>query len=79
VDEKVGTCSMHKELKNTYKILAGKPEGKRPFWRPGGMWEDDIKIDLKEIGYDDMDWSQLAQDRVQWQALVKMLMNLHVP
>jgi len=43
------------------------------------MWEDDIKIDLKEIGYDDMDWSQLAQDRVQWQALVKMLMNLHVP
>jgi hypothetical protein len=57
----------------------GKPEGKRPLGRPRHRWVDNIKIDLREVGWDDMDWIDLAQDRDQWRAVVKMVMNLWVP
>jgi hypothetical protein len=56
-----------------------KPEGKRPLGRPRRRWEDDIKMDLREIGWGGMDWIDLAQDRDQWRALVNTVMNLGVP
>jgi hypothetical protein len=67
-------CSTNGAKGNTYRILVGKPEGKRPLGRPRGMW-----VDLREIGWDGMDWIDLAQDRDQWRALVKAVMNLRVP
>jgi hypothetical protein len=67
------------EKKNTYRILVGKTEGKRPFGRPIHRWVDNIKIDLREIGWDGMDWIYLAQDRDHWRALVNTVMNLRVP
>jgi hypothetical protein len=57
----------------------GKPEGKRPLGGPRHRWVDIIKIDLREIGWDGMDWINLAQDRDQWRALVNMVMTLRVP
>jgi hypothetical protein len=57
----------------------GKPEGKRPPERPRRRWEDNIKMDLREIGWGGMDWIDLAQDRDQWRALVNTVMNLQVP
>jgi hypothetical protein len=57
----------------------GKPEGKRPLGRPRRRWVDNIKMDLREIGCDDMDWIYLAQDRDQWRALVNAIMNFRVP
>jgi hypothetical protein len=57
----------------------GKSEGKRPLGRPRCKWVDNIKIDLREIGWDGMGWIVLAQDRNQWRALVNMVMNLLVP
>jgi hypothetical protein len=56
----------------------GKPEGKRPLGSPRRRWADNIKIDLRENGWDGMDWIDLAQDRGQWRALVKKVMNLRV-
>jgi hypothetical protein len=67
------------EKRNAYRILAGKPEGKRPLGRPRHRWEDNIRMDLREIGWGGMDWIDLAQDRDQWRALVKTVMNLRVP
>jgi hypothetical protein len=64
------------EKRNAYRILVGKPEGKRPLGRPRRRWVDNIKMDLREIGWDGMDWIGLAQDRDQWRALVNMVMNL---
>jgi hypothetical protein len=61
------------------RILVGKPEGKRPLGRQRGRWVDNIKIDLRDIGWDSMDWIDLAQDRDQWRALVNTVMNLRVP
>jgi hypothetical protein len=61
------------------RILARKPEGKRPLGRPRRRWVDNIKMDLREIGWDDMDWIYLAQDRDQWMVLVNTVMNLWVP
>jgi hypothetical protein len=58
------------EARNAYRILVGKPEGKRPLGRPRPRWVNNIKIDLREIGSDGMDWIELAQDRDQWRALV---------
>jgi hypothetical protein len=55
------------------------PEGKRPLGRPRNRWEDDIRIDLREIGWGGMDWINLAQDKDQWRALVNTVMNLRVP
>jgi hypothetical protein len=57
----------------------GKPEGKRPLGRPTPRWEDNIRMDLREIGWGNMDWIDLAQDRDQWRALVNTVMNLRVP
>jgi len=67
------------KVRNTDKILVRKPEGKRqrPFGRPRNRWVDNIRIDLREIVWEDMGW--MAQDRDLWQALVKMVMNLQVP
>jgi hypothetical protein len=67
------------EKRNAYRILVGKPEGKRPLGRPGRRWVDNIKINLGEMGWDGVDWIDLAQDRDQWRALVNTVMNLRVP
>jgi hypothetical protein len=65
--------------KNAYWILVGKPEGKRPLGRPKCRWEDNIRMELREIGWGGMDWIDLAHDRDQWKALVNTVMNLRVP
>jgi hypothetical protein len=65
--------------RNAYRILVGKPEGKRPLGRPRCQWEDSIKIDLSEMGWDDVDWISLPQGRDQWRALVNTVMNLRFP
>jgi hypothetical protein len=67
------------EKMNAYRILLGKPEGKRPLGRPRRRLVDNIKMDLREIGWDGMDWFNLAQDRDQWRALVNTVMHLRVP
>jgi hypothetical protein len=67
------------EKRNAYRILVGKPEGKRPLGRPRRRWVDNIKMDLREIGWDGMDWIDLAHDRDQWRALVNTVMNFRVP
>jgi hypothetical protein len=74
-----GACSTHGEKRNAYRILVGKPERKRPLGRTRRRWEDNIRMDLREIGWGDMDWIDLAQDRHQWRALVNTVMNLRVP
>jgi hypothetical protein len=56
----------------------GKPEGKRPLGKPRGSWEYNIKMDLQEVGCEDMDWIELAQDRDMWRGLVNAVMNLRV-
>jgi hypothetical protein len=70
---------LNTHTRNVYRILVGKPEGKRPLGRPRHRWVDNIKMDLRETGWDGMDWIELAQDRDQWRALVNMVMNLRVP
>ncbi|KAJ4438972.1 hypothetical protein ANN_14926 [Periplaneta americana] len=67
------------ESRNAYRVLVGRPEGKRPLKRPRRRWEDNIKMDLREVGYDDRQWINLAQDRDQWRAYVRAAMNLRVP
>jgi hypothetical protein len=67
------------EKRNAYRILVRKPEGKRPLCKAGCWWMDNIKIDLRKIGWDCMDWIDLAQDRDQWRALVNTVMNFRVP
>jgi hypothetical protein len=64
---------------NAYRILVGEPEGKTPLRRPRRRWVDNIKIDLRQIGWDGMDWIDLAQDRDQWRALVNTVINYRVP
>jgi hypothetical protein len=64
--------------RNAYRILVGMPEGERPLGSPRRRWVDSIKMDLREIGGDDMDWIDLAQDRDQWKAVVNTVMNLRV-
>jgi hypothetical protein len=64
---------------NAYEILVAKPEGKRPLGGPRRRWVDSIKIDFTEIGWDGMDWIDLAQDRDRWRALVNTVMKLRVP
>ncbi|KAJ4449364.1 hypothetical protein ANN_00762 [Periplaneta americana] len=67
------------ESRNAYRVLVGRPEGKRPLGRPRRRWEDNIKMDLREVGYDDRDWINVAQDRDRWRAYVRAAMNLRVP
>jgi hypothetical protein len=67
------------ETRNAYRILVGKPEGKKPLGRPRRRWVDNIIMDRGEIGLDGRDWIKLAQDRDQWMALVNTMMNLRVP
>jgi hypothetical protein len=67
------------EGRGAYRVWVGQPEGKRPVGRPRHRWEDNIKMDLGEIGIDGANWIPLAQDRVQWRAFVNMVMNLRVP
>jgi hypothetical protein len=67
------------EKKNVYRLLVGKPEGKRPLRRPRRRWIDNIKIGLLEIGWSVVDWIGVAQDRYRWRALVNSVMNLLVP
>jgi hypothetical protein len=64
-----------REKRNAYRILVGKPEGKRPLGRPRHMWVDNYKVDLREIEWSGMYWIDVAQDRDQWRALVNKVMN----
>jgi hypothetical protein len=66
------------EERNAYRLLVGKPEGKRPLGRPRGRWVDNIRMDLGEVGWGGEDWIGLAQDRDRWRALVNVVMNLWV-
>jgi hypothetical protein len=66
------------EERNVYRVLMGKPEGKRQIGRPRRRWEDGIRMDLREIGWGSVDWIQLAQDRDRWWASVNTAMNLWV-
>ena len=72
-------CSTYGGAERRTKVLVGKPEGKRPLVRPKRRWEDNIKMDLQEVGFGDMDWINLAQDRDKWRALVNAVMNVRVP
>ena len=67
------------ERRGVYRVLVGRLEGKRPLGRPRRRCEDNIKIDLQELGYGGVDWIELAQDRDRWWALVYAVMNLRVP
>jgi hypothetical protein len=71
--------SRNGEDRNEYRNLVGKPEGRRPFVRPRRRQEDNIKMDVREIGWGGMDWIDLAQDRDQWRALVNTVLNFRVP
>jgi hypothetical protein len=66
-------------VRGAYNILVGKPEGRRPLGRPRLRWEDNIKMDLREIGFGDVDWIHLAQDSDKWRALVNTVISLQVP
>jgi hypothetical protein len=68
-----------REKRNAYRILVGIPEGKRPLGRPRRRWVDNIKIDLRKIGWNGTEWIDLAENRDQWRALVNTVMNLRVP
>jgi hypothetical protein len=74
-----GTCGTSGGEEERYRLLVGKPEGKRPLGRPRRRWIDNIKLDLLEIGVNVVDWIGLAQDRYRWRALVNSVMNLRVP
>jgi hypothetical protein len=65
--------------RNVYRLLAGKPEGRRPLGRPRRRWIDNIKMDILEIGLNVVDWIGLAQDRYRWRSLVNVVMNFRVP
>jgi hypothetical protein len=67
------------EKRKAYRLLVGKPEGKRPLGRPRHRWVDNIRMDLGEVGLGDVDWIRLAQDRNRWRALVNSVLNLRDP
>jgi hypothetical protein len=67
------------ERRGVYRVLVGNPEGKRPLGIPWGRWEDNIKMDLQEVGCGGMDWIEMAQDGIRWRALLNPLMTLRVP
>jgi hypothetical protein len=74
-----GACGAHGGVEGAYNILVGRLEGRRPLGRPRRRWEDNIKMDLSEIGFGDVDWIRWAQDRDRWRALVNTVINLRVP
>jgi hypothetical protein len=67
------------EKRNAYRLLVGKPEGKRSFGRPRRRWVDNIRVDLGEMGWGDVDWIGLAKDRNRWRAVENSGLNLRVP
>jgi hypothetical protein len=67
-----GTCSTNGEKTNAYRLLVGNPKGKRPLGRPRRRWADNIRIDLLELGWSDVDWIGLSQNRKRWRALVNI-------
>jgi hypothetical protein len=67
------------EGRDVNRVFVGRPEGKRPLGRPRRRWEDNIRMDLREIGIERANWIRLAQDRVQWRAFVRTVMNFRVP
>ena len=71
-------CSMHGAIQKC-RVLVGKPEGKRTLRRPRGRWEDKFEKDLREVGCNAGDWIDLAEDRDQWRAYVRVLMKLRAP
>ena len=75
----MGHAARMEEGRGMHKVLEGKPEGKRPLGRPRRRWEDNIKMDLQEVGRVCEDWMELAQDRDSWRALVSTVMNFRVP
>ena len=77
--ERNSTCDPHIETHCVHRVPAGKPEGKRPLGRPRHRWEDNIKMDLQEVGGGCGDWMELVQDRERWRTLVSTVMNFRVP
>jgi hypothetical protein len=73
-----GACSMNGARRGVYRALVGKPGGKRSQGRPRHRWEDNIKMHLQEVGCGGMDWTELAQNRDRWRALVNVVMNMRV-
>jgi hypothetical protein len=73
-----GACSSDREGKGVYRVLVGKPEGKRLVGKPRHRWEDNIKMDLKEVGCGGMGWNELAENRDRWWAIVNEVLNLRV-
>jgi hypothetical protein len=74
-----GACSTYGNRRGVYRVLVGKPDGKRPLGIARHIWEDNIKTDIQEVGCEGMDWIELAQDRGKWRALVNVVMDLRVP
>jgi hypothetical protein len=74
-----GLCSTNGEKRNAYRLLVGKPEGKRLLERPRRRWVDNIRMNLGEVRWVDVDWIGLAQDRNRWRALVNSVLNLRAP
>jgi len=74
-----GACSTYGESSGIYRVLVGKPDGKRPLVRPRRRWEDNIKMDLQELVCGNMDWIDLTQDKDRWRAVVNAVMSLRVP
>ena len=73
-----GACGAYVQGRGVHRVLVGKPEGKRPLRRPSRRWEDNIKMDLREVGGTE-DWMELAQDRDRWPALLNTVINFRVP
>jgi hypothetical protein len=76
---RAGNVARMREKRTAYMLLVGKPEGRRPLGRPRHRWVDNIRMDLGEVGWGDVDWIGLAQDRNRWRTLVNSVLNLRVP
>jgi hypothetical protein len=74
-----GECSTNGEKRNAYRLLEGKPEGQRPLGRQRRKWLNNIRMDLVEVGWGDVDWIGLAKDRNRWRVLVNSVLNLRIP